>query len=147
MKKKMFCIFVILFFVAAILGDANQKSIICRQREASASRMDGESRPMFLSADSLQEMDDFQIMADANGTGTNLLHAVRGSVLVFLAAVLCLIFGFIVLIHHLCCKEKKIFGFRIISFIHRTDGKKKSCFVQEKQNKTGGFKSEGWYKI
>ena len=147
MKKKLFCICVILCFIAEILGNTNTVKTMPNYKEAHTAHAEAIGGNRLMSAGPMQCMDDFHMQAKTNGVSSPLVQLVRGRTLPFLAVGLCLFFGFIYLAYRPESEEKQIYVFAVVSFIHRTDGKKKSCFERRNTIKTGGFSDGSWYQI
>lgn len=77
----------------------------------------------------LDGVDDFQIAADTGNTGQHALQRARAADDLLVAEVIRQFFGGLAARGRLWSGEKRIRRFHVIKFIHRTDGKKRICFV------------------
>lgn len=146
MKKRILCFCAALFFLAGILGNISQPNTVRHHERTLPSRNGVRLQTVLLSADSLNGIEDFHIVSDADGTGSNVIGGMRQSVPVCLIAVLLLFFGVISLVRRKNFSDKRIPVFLVVKFIHRSDGKKKACFDKVRV-RTGGYQSENRNKI
>lgn len=77
----------------------------------------------------LDGVDDFQIAADTGSAGQHVLQGARAADYLLFAEVLRQFFGGLAVRRRFWSGEKRIRRFHVIKFIHRTDGKKRTCFV------------------
>ena len=140
-RRQKYCICMVIFFLIGIFGQADhvKNHPLTVQNEAETMKADAEEASAYIAADTLTRIDDFHITADAGGTVPDASAGVRG-VTIYIAALLLFWFlGSISPKRRICFREKRIKIFRIVTFIHRIDGKKKSCFDSTDWIKTGGY--------
>lgn len=143
MKKKyvrqIYCICMSIIFLIGIFGQTNNPKSHPDTPQVVTETGNIQSTASYLSAEILTRMDDFHITAEAGRTLTGSIAGVRGVTVWMAALILLWFFGTIPPKRRICFRKKKIPVFRIVTFIHQTDGKKKSCFDNQNYIKTGGL--------
>ena len=145
--RQMYCICMIVIFLIVIFSQINDVKQFSFAAKTETETMDAGETASCLSAETLTRMDDFHITADTGRTVSGSFAGVRGVTLCVAALLLFCFFGNIPPKRRICFREKRIFIFRIVTFIHRIDGKKKSCFDSAEWINTGGYLNENRYKI
>lgn len=137
--RQIYCICMIAVFLIGISGQKNHLQTNSLHTQSKTQSMSVPSMTSCLSAGTLAGIDDFQITTNAGRTLTGSIAGVRGVTVWMAALILLWFFGTIPPKRRICFRKKKIPVFRIVTFIHRTDGKKKSCFDHKNDIKTGGL--------
>lgn len=128
MKKQIFCICMAVFFAIGILGNVCQADGLLRYADTMEAQGTPGMQEAIKSVSLLQKIDDFQIISSAGRINNTILEGLRRTAQAFLAAAVILFFGILSLERRLHFSEKGILIFFVVSFIHRSDGKKKACF-------------------
>lgn len=143
MKKKyvrqIYCICMSIIFLIGIFGQTNNPKSHPDTPQVVTETGNIQSTASYLSVGTLAGIDDFQITTNAGRTIPGSFAGMRGAALWLAALILLWFFGTIPPKRRICFRKKKIPVFRIVTFIHRTDGKKKSCFDNQNYIKTGGL--------
>ena len=141
--KKLYCVIAAVLFCIGILGSqAMEYTINMARYDLDAGRAEacapsvfskeGETggwQKKYTAVKALSGVDDFRLVSDTGSSGANACYGLRGvSVLPFVKEGGQLFFpnsrG-----RRIWRRQKRIRLFHVVSFIHRTDGKKKSCFA------------------
>ena len=146
MRKRILCFWVVLLFLAGIIGNISQPNTVLHHERTLPSRNGVRLQTVLLSADSLNGIEDFHKVSDAKRAGSGFADGIRQNIPAFLPVDLVLCFGLLLLMRRSCFSDKRIPVFLVVRFIHRSDGKKKSCF-DPFRIKTGGYQSENRNKI
>ncbi len=133
--NKLICICMALMFAIAVIGSSNGIESSSRKLPVSARQNafcernadDGTAQGLRL-VSMCEDMDDFQMFTDTAGTTLNVLAGLRTAIFVILAAALFWYFGCKTPIIRIYFAERRIPFFRMAVFIHRFDGKKRTCF-------------------
>ncbi len=137
MKRKLLCILAAVCFLAGIFGSAVPSETAFSHTKKTAERTAGNVGARILAVDEKGDLDDFHFMSDAKKTVSAALTGVRGGFVWILLAAALLIPRMLSLFWGMCFGRRKISVFRVVVFIHRTDGKKKPRFDLKRENQNG----------
>lgn len=137
--RQIYCICMIAVFLIGISGQKNHLQTDSLHMQSKTQSMSVPSMTSYLSVGTLAGIDDFQITTNAGRTIPGSFAGMRGAAVWLAALILLCFFGSIPPKRRICFRKKRIPIFRIVTFIHRTDGKKKSCFDNQNHIKTGGL--------
>ncbi len=126
--RRICCICMSILFLIGIFGQTDHIKNYPFAVQHEAEGMNAREMASYRSVETLTRIDDFHITADAGRTVSGSFAGVRGVTLWMTALILLWFFGSIPPKRRICFRKKRIIVFRIVTFIHRTDGKKKSCF-------------------
>lgn len=140
-NRQKYCICMAIIFLIGIFGQTDhvKNHPLIAQNEAETMKADAQEASSYIAVETLTKIDDFHITADTGRTVSDAPAGVRGVTLCIAALLLFWFLGSISPKRRICFREKRIKIFRIITFIHRIDGKKKSCFDSTDWIKTGGY--------
>lgn len=138
--RQICCICMSILFLIGIFSQANHVKYRPFTAKSEGAAMDAQGMTSYLSAETVTGMDDFHITENSGRTASGAFSGVRGVAVWMAALILLWFFGSVPPKRRVCFREKRMFAFRIITFIHQTDGKKKSCFDIVNWIKTGGLK-------
>lgn len=138
--RRIVCICISVIFLIAVFGriDHLKSHPYTVQRQAETGTMQG--MESYLSAENVMGVDDFHITSNEGRSVSGVFAGVRGAALWLFALILLWFLGNVLPKRRISFRKKRIYVFRVVTFIHRTDGKKKSCFDMVNQIKTGGCK-------
>lgn len=139
--RQIYCICMIIVFLTGIFGqtDPMKNHSFVTQNKTESMETAAREASSYIAVETLTGMDDFHITADAGRCASGSFAGARGVTLYVAALLLLWFFGSIPPKRRICFREKWIFVFRIVTFIHRIDGKKKTCFDFKDWIKTGGY--------
>lgn len=130
--RHLFCICIALCLVISILGNIHDGELALQSASAGQSlsaSMDGSER--YMRTEALPGVDDFHIAPEIRGPISGAPVNTRGPIVLFVAAAFLMLLCLDAPRRRICFGEKQIPAFRVVTFIHWTDGKKKSCFDAE----------------
>lgn len=146
--SKYICFGIMLIFIIGILGSVNTTTAASRklcQLDLQSDKVyqnndsDGMGRGrmpvdgQLLPVQSHERIDDFQIANGNCHSNPKMQERTRDVMLLLMAIILlCMMIS---LEQRPCYGEKPFCVFEVVSFIHRTDGKKKSCFAAKNETK------------
>lgn len=135
--RHLFCAFIAIVFIIGILGTIKNADTVSfrpylshQQQTATGVETDIVRTDKLLPVCSLEKMGDFQTTAVVRRTNSRLEEMVRAETLLCMTVILFLFWLIAFAEWHYYFGGKRIPFFSVVIFIHRTDGKKKSCFEQ-----------------
>lgn len=119
------------FLWIGLLGGAHEAEPAAREDNAEAGSFTWQEA-RFLTPDEPRPLDDFLIAGEAHAVSHAEPVSAGGAAALLFAVVPVWFCGFLLSKRRHCFDKEKIPVFRVIVFIHRTDGKKRPCFESVK---------------
>lgn len=154
--RKLLCICMVLCFIFGSLVNINSVRTVswtaCNHHGQIQCEYDTDSKGVIITdrllpVQTLEKIDGYHSVRVVRKTSESMEEAVQRIVMAVVVIAVVFLLAVFVLECWIERKERRIHIFEVVRFIHRTDGKKKSCFENRQIIKTGGQVNGSWYKV